>query len=53
MVVQNVENGLLQVLKDVGIYVLCHKDLSKKQQSELKCKLQQTIVHEYLKTINE
>ena len=30
-----------------------HKELSKEQQSELKCKLQRTIVHDYLKTISE
>ena len=30
-----------------------HKELSKKQQSELKCKIQRTIVHDYLKTISE
>ena len=31
----------------------CHKDLSKEQKSELKCKLRKTIVHDYLKTISE
>ena len=30
-----------------------HKELNKEQQSKLKCKLQKTIVHDYLKTINE
>ena len=30
-----------------------HKELSKKQQSKLKCKIQKSIVHEYLKTISE
>ena len=30
-----------------------HKELSKKQQSKLKCKLQNTIVYDYLKTISE
>ena len=30
-----------------------HKDLSKEQLSELKCKIQRTIVYEYLKTIAE
>ena len=31
----------------------CHKNLSKEQQSKLKCKIQKTIVHDYLKTISE
>ena len=31
----------------------CHKDLSKEQQSELKCKIQKTIVYDYLKRISE
>ena len=31
----------------------CHKAISTEQQSKLKCKLQKTIVHDYLKTINE
>ena len=31
----------------------CHKELSKEQQSELKCKIQRSIVHDYLKTIDE
>ena len=31
----------------------CHKELSKNQQSELKCKIQRSIVHDYLKTISE
>ena len=30
-----------------------YKELNKEQQSELKCKLQKTIVHDYLKTISE
>ena len=30
-----------------------HKKLSNEQQSVLRCKLQKTIVHDYLKTINE
>ena len=30
-----------------------HKELSKEQQSELKCKLQRTIVYDYLETIDE
>ena len=30
-----------------------HYELSKKQQSELKCKIQRTIVYDYLKTISE
>ena len=32
---------------------LCHKELSKEQQLELNCKLQRSIVHEYLKAISE
>ncbi len=31
----------------------CHKELSKEQQSKLKCKLQRSIVYDYLKTISE
>ena len=53
MVVQNVENGLLKVLIDVSIYVLVIRNLSKEQQSELKCKIQRTIVYDYLKAISE
>ena len=30
-----------------------HKELSKEQQSKLKCKLPKTIVYDYLKTIDE
>ena len=30
-----------------------HKELSKEQQSNLKCKIQRSIVHDYLKTISE
>ena len=30
-----------------------HEELSKDQQLELKCKIQRTIVHDYLKTISE
>ena len=30
-----------------------HKELSKEQQSELKCKIQRSIVYGYLKTIDE
>ena len=30
-----------------------HKELSKEQQSELKCKIQRSIVHDYLKAISE
>ena len=30
-----------------------HKELSKEQQSELKCKIQRSIVHDYLKIIDE
>ena len=30
-----------------------HKELSKEKQSELKCKIQRSIVHDYLKTISE
>ena len=30
-----------------------HKELSKEQQLKLKCKIQRSIVHEYLKTIAE
>ena len=30
-----------------------HKELGKEQQSELKCKIQRSIVHDYLKTIAE
>ena len=30
-----------------------HKELSKEKQLKLKCKLQKTIVHDYLKTINK
>ena len=31
----------------------CYKELSKDQQSKLKCKTQKTIVHDYLKTVSE
>ena len=30
-----------------------HKELGKEQQSELKCKIQRSIVHDYLKIIDE
>ena len=30
-----------------------HKELSKEQQSKLKCKIQRSIVYDYLKTISE
>ena len=30
-----------------------HMELSKEQQSELKCKIQRSIVYDYLKTIDE
>ena len=32
---------------------LVHRDLSKEQQSQLKCKIQRSIVHDYLNTISE
>ena len=31
----------------------CHKEVSKEQQSELKCKIQRSIVHDCLTTISE
>ena len=31
----------------------CHKELSKEQQSELKCKIQRSILYDYLKRISD
>ena len=31
----------------------CHKELNSEQKSKLKCKIQKTIVHDYLKTVSE
>ena len=31
----------------------CHKELSKEKQPGLKCKIQKTIVHDYLKRISK
>ena len=31
----------------------CHKELSKEKQLELKCKIQRSIVHDYLKRISD
>ena len=53
MDVQNVENGLLVVQIDIRHIRTYHKELSIEQQSKLKCKIQRSIVHDYLETISE
>ena len=40
-------------LDDTPIINKYHKKQSKGQQSELKCKIQRSIVYDYLKTISE
>ena len=47
MVVQSAENGSCR-----DKHLRTHNELSKEQQSELKCKIPKTIVHEYLNHID-
>ena len=47
---QNVENGILKLLIEIRTY---HKELSIEKQLRLKCKIQRSIVYDYLKTTDE
>ena len=49
MVVQNVKHDLLKVV----IEITHHKELSKQQQSELKCQIPKSIVYDYLNYIED
>ena len=53
MDVQNVENGFIISSGRNKHLRTHHNELSKEQQLELKCKIQNSIVHDYLNTISE